>query len=212
MKEFASKVINSGVMPILFAEEKECISRVISAIEQTEAPFVEILQRGDAAKEALKEAVKIKKNSYVGAGTVCTLDECREMVDLGADFVVSPGYNPEMIEWCAKNNVLVIPGVSTVSEVMMAVNHGFTLLKAFPFNELGGTKFFEGISGPFADVKFVATGFMSEKNMNLTKSARIAAVGGVWMFQEEGDHRVFDEDEIIKRLEDSIKLTKNYRK
>lgn len=179
MKDLNNLAYNSGVMPILFVDDEICIDRVISAIEQTEMPVVEILQRGDFAKDALIKAAKIKKNALIGAGTVCSLEHCKEMVDLGADFIVSPGYNPEMVDWCAKNNVTVIPGVSSTSEIMMAVNHGYTLLKAFPFHDLGGTKFFEAISGPFADVRFVATGFMSDKNLSLLSSPKIASITSV---------------------------------
>lgn len=116
-----------------------------------------------------------------------------------------------MVDWCAKNNVTVIPGVSTVSEVMLAANNGLTLVKAFPFGALGGTEFFENISGPFPDIKFVATGFMGHKNMELVSSKKIAAVGGVWMFQEEDDHTVFSEEEIISKLNLSIEAAKKYK-
>lgn len=88
MKDLSCLAYNSGVMPILFAEETDCIDRVISAIEKTEMPAVEILQRGEFAKETLIKAVKIKKNALIGAGTVCTLEHCKEMVSLGADFIV----------------------------------------------------------------------------------------------------------------------------
>ena len=121
MKDLATMAYDAGVMPILFANETSCISRVISAIEQTEIPAVEILQRGDGAKEALIEAIRIKKHTYVGAGTVCTLDHGKEMVDLGADFLVSPGYNPELVDWCVKNNVTIIPGASILLHLPLRV-------------------------------------------------------------------------------------------
>lgn len=201
----------SGVMPVLFAE-KGCAERIVNAIERTEMPVVEILQRGELAKDVLREACKIKKNSYIGAGTVCTLDMCREMVELGADFIVSPGFNREIVEWCVKNDVLVIPGVTTVSEVLEAVNLGLELLKAFPFNELGGEKYFSSIAGPFPDVKFVATGCLDDRDLHLVSNQRIAAIGGVWMFQGEVDHTVLPEDEIVRRLNTSVQLGKHYKK
>ncbi len=86
MKDLATMAYDAGVMPILFSNETSCVSRVISAIEQTGIPAVEILQRGEGAKEALKEAIRIKKHAYVGAGTVCTLDHGKEMVESRCGF------------------------------------------------------------------------------------------------------------------------------
>ena len=139
-------VYKSGVMPVLFAQ-KGCEERVISAIEKSEVPVVEILQRGDEAKEVLKNACKLKKTALVGAGTICTLEQCKEAVDLGADFIVSPGYSSEIVKWCVENDVMVIPGVSTTSEVMDASSYGLTLLKGYPFREMGGVDYFNCISG-----------------------------------------------------------------
>lgn len=211
MKDLATMAYDAGVMPILFANETSCISRVISAIEQTEIPAVEILQRGEGAKEALKEAVRIRKNSYVGAGTVCTLDHGKEMVDLGADFLVSPGYNPELVDWCVKNDVPIIPGVSSASDIMMACNAGLKLLKVFPFNEMGGERYLNAISGPFPDVKFVITGFLDERDLHYVSNHKIAAIGGVWPFQSETDKTVISEEKIIQRINKTVEIANLYR-
>lgn len=211
MKDFNSTIYNAGIMPILFVDEKGCAERVINAIERTEIPVVEILQRGELALEAFKEAVKIKKNAYVGAGTVCTLEHCKQMVDLGADFIVSPGYNPQIVDWCVKNNVPVIPGVSTATEVMQAVNAGVKIAKIFPFFELGGEQFVSAISGPFKDIKFVITGMTDDRHLPYLYNKKIAAVGGVWMFQSEEVHDIIGEDDIVSRINRSVELGKHYR-
>lgn len=210
MKDLMTIAYESGVMPVLFADEG-CAERVVRAIEQTEVPAVEILQRGELAEGVLKEACKIKKHAYVGAGTVCDLEKCKRMVDLGADFIVSPGYNQEMVTWCVNNNVTIIPGVTSVSEVMAAVNSGLSLLKGFPFNELGGTKYFDSIAGPFPNVKFVITGCLDDRDLHLVSHPRIAAIGGVWMFQSETEHTVFSEEKIVERLNFTIQIGKHYR-
>lgn len=211
MKELNLLAYESGVMPILFAEDTESIGRVVSAIEQTKMTAVEILQRGERAEKALKEAVKLKKNAYIGAGTVCTLEHCKRVADLGADFIVSPGYNAEMVEWCVKNNLPIIPGVSNTSEVMMAVNAGLKLVKMYPFYQLGGEEYLNAIAGPFPDIKFVITGYVSDRELNYTANHRIAAVGGVWMFQSETDHTVISEENIVERLTRSIEIANHYR-
>ena len=203
-------VYKSGVMPVLFAQ-KGCEERVISAIEKSEVPVVEILQRGDEAKEVLKNACKLKKTALVGAGTICTLEQCKEAVDLGADFIVSPGYSSEIVKWCVENDVMVIPGVSTTSEVMDASSYGLTLLKGYPFREMGGVDYFNCISGPFPGVSFVVTGFLDDRDLHLVSNPKIAGIGGVWMFQSEVDHTVISEEKIIERINKSALIGKHYR-
>ena len=95
---------------------------------------------------------------------------------------------------------------------MQIVNTEVTMLKAFPFNELGGAKYFSAIAGPFADVNFVVTGCLDDRDLSLVSNPRIAAVGGVWMFQAEDDHRVVSEETIVSRLNKSIELGRHYRK
>jgi len=211
MRDFYSTIYNAGIMPILFVEENGCAERIINAIERTEIPVVEILQRGELALEAFKEAVKIKKNAYVGAGTVCTLEHCKQMVELGADFIVSPGYNPQIVNWCVKNNVPVIPGVSNPTEIMQAVTSGVKIAKIFPFIELGGEQYVSAISGPFNDIKFIITGATDDRHLPYLYNKKIAAVGGVWMFQSEEVHNIIGEDDIASRINRSIELGKHYR-
>lgn len=206
-----SKAYDAGIMPILFAEEEGCVKRVIHAIEQTALPAVEILQRGSAAPNALKEAAKIKTTALVGAGTVCTLEHCKRVVDMGADFIVSPACDIEMVDWCMANDVPIVPGVSTVTELMEMSNRGVKLVKYFPFFELGGEAFLNAFSGPFPDMKFVITGSVDDRALTYLHNPKIAAIGGVWMFQSEEDHTVISEQDIIARANYSLELAKHFR-
>lgn len=210
MKDLNTLIFDAGVMPILFAEEG-CAERVVSAIEKTEIPVVEILQRDPQAPGVLKEAIRLKKHSFIGAGTVCTLDHCKQMVDWGADFIVSPGYNAEIVDWCVKHNVPVVPGVSTPTEIMLAANAGVKLAKLFPFYELGGEKYLNGISGPFPDMKFIITGCVDDRELHYLSNHKIAAIGGVWPFQSETNRTVISAGEIEDRLTRSIEIGRHYR-
>ena len=211
IKTLEQIVYETGVMPTLFAEDENIAAQVVSAIEKTEMPVVEILQRGDIAKKVLKQAAQIKKTALIGAGTVCTIEQCKEVVDLGADFIVSPGFNPELVDWCVKNKVKVIPGVSNPSEIMLSVNAGLSLLKAYPFNEFGGLKFFDSIAGAFPQVRFVATGSLGEDDLHYLSHKRIAAIGGVWMFQTESDHTLYNKEKIVDIMNKSITIAKRYK-
>ena len=211
MKDLSTLVCENGVMPILFAEAPDIAERVVRTVEQSPIPVVEILQRGETALEVLKDAVKRKKNAYVGAGTVCTLEHGKQVVDAGADFIVSPGFNPKLVEWCVLNNVPVIPGVSTVSEVMMAANLGLTMVKFFPFYALGGEAYLNAIAGPFPQMKFVITGNCDDREFRYLENKKIAAVGGVWIFQSEENHTVVPEAVMADRMQKTVMLARHYR-
>jgi len=211
MKDLNTLAIESGIMPILLAQEG-CAERVVRAIERTEMPAVEILQRSETALNVLKQAIKVKKNALIGAGTVCTLDHCKEMVDLGADFIVTPGYSAEIVDWCTKHDVPVVPGVSSPTEIMMAANAGIKVAKFFPFYELGGDKFLKEVSGPFPDVKFLITGGLGDNDLHLLANHKIAAIGGTWMFQCDADLTVVSEDTIVDRMNYSLEISKHFRK
>lgn len=211
MKNLETLVFDAGIMPILFAEEDDCAERVVRAIEQTAIPVVEILQRGGPALKVFKDAVKAKTTAYIGAGTVCTLDHCKQMVDLGADFIVSPGYNPEIVDWCVKHDVPVIPGVSTPTEVMLAVNAGIKIAKYFPFYDLGGEKYLNSMSGPFPSLKYIITGYIDDRELSFLSNHKIAAIGGVWPFQSEINHTVISEHDIVDRINQSIEIGRHYR-
>ncbi len=210
MNKIGSIVYEAGFLPVLFAEDG-CAERVVRAVEKTDIPVIEVLQRSPVAKEELKEMLRIRKSAYIGAGTVCTLEHCKEMVALGVDFIVSPGFNPEMVKWCSENGVMLVPGVSTVSEIMLAYNAGFRIAKFFPFHELGGERVLNGISGPFSDMKFVITGNIGTEAFPYLSNKKIAGIGGVWMFQSENDHTVIGEAEIEKRIQDSLDEAHRHR-
>jgi len=202
----------AGIMPILFAEQEGIAERIVTAIEQTTMPVVEILQRGETAFRVLCDAAKCKKTAYIGAGTVCSLEQCKKMVDAGADFVVSPGFNTEMVAWCLDHNIPIVPAVSTTSELMMAADMGLRTVKFFPFNELGGESYLSAFAGPFPDyIKFSITGCLDDRALHYLSNHRIACIGGVWMFQGEVDHTPFTEEEIIRRMNYSLDTARHYR-
>ncbi|MDO5445929.1 MAG: hypothetical protein Q4F31_09965 [Eubacteriales bacterium] len=211
MSTLESLTYEAGILPILFADKKEVVRRVIGAVEQTALPALEILQRGPLAEEALQAAVQAKKKTLIGAGTVCTLEQCKKVVAMGADFIVTPGCDLSMVDWCLENNVSIVPGATSVSELMALSSRGLKLVKMFPFRELGGVTYLNGYSGPFPELKFVITGSVDDRELPLLCNPKIAAVGGVWVFQSEEDRTVIPDEEIIYRANTSLSLAKHYR-
>lgn len=121
-------------------------------------------------------------NMLVGAGTVVTLAQCKQAVAHGAKFIVSPGYSEEVVDWCVKNSIPIIPGCATPTEIMMALAHNLKVLKFFPANVYGGVEAMRALSGPFMDVKFIPTGGINGENLTECLSQPfIHAVGGSWL-------------------------------
>ncbi len=118
----------------------------------------------------------------LGAGTVRTLDDARRVVGIGASFVVSPGTDEEIVDYCRQHDVLVLPGVCTPTEVLRALRVGARLLKFFPAEASGGVSYLEALTGPFRDVSFVPTGGIDEANLEkYLRVPQVAACGGSWM-------------------------------
>ena len=118
----------------------------------------------------------------VGAGTVVNVDQCRRAVELGAKFIVSPGFDREMVSWCVEGGVPVVPGCATPSEIMAAGKLGLNVLKFFPANVYGGLSAMKALSGPFGGVRFIPTGGINGENAAQYLAAPfIHAVGGSWL-------------------------------
>jgi 2-dehydro-3-deoxyphosphogluconate aldolase/(4S)-4-hydroxy-2-oxoglutarate aldolase len=118
----------------------------------------------------------------VGAGTVLNAAQLDQAVNAGAQFIVSPGSTPALLDRAAETGTWLIPGVATASEVLLALERGLTLLKLFPAAALGGPAAVKALAGPFPDVRFVPTGGISAANLaDYLSLPAVSAVGGSWM-------------------------------
>lgn len=134
---------------------------------------------GYAAISAMKSAFP---DAVIGAGTVCSSDEYRRSVDAGADFVVSPGASEQLFEAAASHKVSFVPGAATGSEVIVALEKGYSTLKFFPAETSGGEPTIRALSGPFPQVRFMATGGITLDNMGrYLNLSSVCAVGGSWL-------------------------------
>ena len=171
-----------GIVPVVV------LDRVGDALETADALFaggvsvMEITLRTKAGIDCIYEVAKNRPDVCVGAGTVVTLEQGRKAVDAGAKFIVSPGFDRELVEWCVRNDVAVTPGCVTPTEIMMALSLGVSVLKFFPANVYGGLPAMKALSGPFSDVKFIPTGGVGPENLHEYISAPfVHAVGGSWL-------------------------------
>jgi 2-dehydro-3-deoxyphosphogluconate aldolase/(4S)-4-hydroxy-2-oxoglutarate aldolase len=146
---------------------------------------MEITFRTAAAPESIKAVAEQCPDMFVGAGTIITLEQCKKAVQMGAKFIVAPGFNREVVAWCVENNVPVTPGCVTPTEIMAAMKHGLKVVKFFPANVYGGLKALKALAAPFPQVKFIPTGGVDRSNIDeFLAFDKIAAIGGSFFVKE----------------------------
>jgi 2-dehydro-3-deoxyphosphogluconate aldolase/(4S)-4-hydroxy-2-oxoglutarate aldolase len=122
----------------------------------------------------------------LGAGTVLTKEQVDRAVGSGAKYIVAPGLNPEVVEYCLKKNIPVTPGVATPSDVERALSLGLEVVKFFPAEAAGGVDFLKAMSAPYKGLKFIPTGGIDEKNLlSYLRLPSVLACGGSWMVKQD---------------------------
>ena len=140
------------------------------------------LPGGEHGLKAIEQVRQNLPDAWVGAGTVCTPAQYRDVVSAGAQFVISPGVTEALLELGAQAPVPLLPGVATVSELMMGYALGYREFKFFPAEVAGGTAALKAMAGPFPDVAFCPTGGIGPANAgDYLALANVRAVGGTWL-------------------------------
>ena len=176
------RLANSVVVPVVVLDKAEDAIPTAKAMYAGGIDTMEITFRTACAPEAIKAVAENCPEVLVGAGTVLNLEQCKKAIEMGAKFIVSPGYSEEVVSWCVENEIPVLPGCVTPTEIMMALNHGLNLIKFFPANVYGGLNAMKNLSAPFVGIKFVPTGGVNASNIKEYIDAPfIHAVGGSWV-------------------------------
>ena len=173
---------NAAIVPVVVIEDVKKAVPAARALFQGGIDVMEITLRTEAGLDAIQEVARHSSETLVGAGTVTTLDQCKKAVDAGARFIVLPGFNRSVVEWCVANEIAVTPGCVTPTEIMEALEYGLDVLKFFPANVYGGLDAMKALSGPFPGVKFIPTGGVNAQNMaDFLKAPFVHAIGGSWV-------------------------------
>jgi 2-dehydro-3-deoxyphosphogluconate aldolase/(4S)-4-hydroxy-2-oxoglutarate aldolase len=145
-------------------------------------PCAEITFRTSAAEEAIRRIASELPQVVIGAGTVLSVEHAEKAVAAGARYIVSPGFDPKVVDWCLTHDVAVTPGVATPTEINMALDKGLNILKFFPAEALGGLKTLRALAAPYGDVKFIPTGGINPKNLaDYLSLPAVHACGGSWL-------------------------------
>ncbi len=176
----------TGICPIMVAPKVEQAVPAAKALAKGGIPVCEILMRNEDSLKYLENIAKDAPEVIVGAGSVMNLEQAKKVIELGAQFIVMPGFNGEVVEHCLKNDISVLPGCVTATELMMALNYGINIVKFFPVYEMGGTATLAQYNnGPFGKIEWVVTGGLDGNNfLPLVEYKNTLAAGGDWMFNE----------------------------
>jgi len=200
-----------GVVPVVVLNDAKDAAPLAKALVEGGLPCAEVTFRTEAAEESIRIMASEFPEMFVGAGTVLTIDQVDRAVAAGAKFIVSPGFDPEIVDYCLSKDIPVYPGCITPSEVAQAVKRGLKVIKFFPAEQFGGVSTIKALAAPYTGVKFMPTGGVSAKNLESYLSFdRIVACGGSWMVK--GDLvKAGKFDEIKTLVEEAVQLVADIR-
>jgi len=179
----AEQVLAEGpVIPVIVIHRLEHAVPLASALVAGGVRVLEITLRTPVAVEAIRLISEGVPKAIVGAGTVINAEELKAVEQAGALFAISPGLTPELLEAANKGGIALIPGVSTISELMTGISRGYTHFKFFPAGAAGGVKTLKAFAGPFPAIKFCPTGGITPETCNdYLALANVMCVGGSWL-------------------------------
>ncbi|MDX1695023.1 MAG: bifunctional 4-hydroxy-2-oxoglutarate aldolase/2-dehydro-3-deoxy-phosphogluconate aldolase [Ketobacteraceae bacterium] len=176
----------SPVMPVVKIDSLEDALPLAEALLKGGISAIEVTLRTDCALEAMEAIAKGLPEMKVGAGTITRPEHIHQCRDAGALFGLSPGATVPLLEEAGRSDWPFVPGVATASEIMQALDYGFSQLKFFPAEASGGVKALKGLGGPFPQVEFCPTGGISLDNLrSYIRLSNVVCVGGTWLTPDQ---------------------------
>jgi len=174
------------VVPVIVIEDPANAASLADALVNGGLPCAEVTFRTSAALDALQRMRAAQPDMLVGAGTVLTPDQAKAAVAGGATFVVAPGFNPAVVDYCLEHDIPVFPGVATPTEIEMALAKGLQTVKFFPAGPMGGVAYLKAIAAPYGMMQFIPTGGVNSDNIGeYLGFKKVIACGGSWMAPSE---------------------------
>ena len=171
-----------GIIPVVVLNDAKDAEPLGQALMTGGLPAAEVTFRTDAAEESIRIMAEKFPDMLVGAGTVLTKDQVDRAVNAGAKFIVSPGFDAEIVQYCLDKDIPVCPGIQTPTELIQAVKMGLDHVKFFPAENAGGLSMINAVGAAFPQVKFMPAGGINSTNVvDYLKSSRIFCCGGSWM-------------------------------
>lgn len=184
--DMVQKIASLGIIPVIKLNDAANAVPLCRALAKGGLPVAEITFRTAAAEESIRRVAAELPDVLVGAGTVLTIEQADKAMAAGAKFIVTPGFNPDVVGHCVEKGYPVFPGCPTTSDIEQAIKFGLKVVKFFPAEAMGGLATIKAVAGPYGDMLFMPTGGINENNLNEYLSFnKIIACGGSWMAKED---------------------------
>ena len=205
MTELQKRFYSIGIIPVIAIDDAEKAVPLAQALVKGGLPAAEVTFRTAAAEDAIRRIVAEVPDMLVGAGTVLTKEQADRAIAAGSQFIVSPGFNPEITRYVLDKGVVMMPGTATPGEMEQAMSMGLDVVKFFPAEQNGGVAKLKALAGPYTNLRWMPTGGVNTKNlMDYLGFDRILACGGTWMVKKaliEGEQW----DEITRICKEAVK-------
>lgn len=186
MDSMLSKIGQIGIVPVIAISDVEKAVPLAKALAAGGIPCAEITFRTAEGEEAIRRIAREVPEVLVGAGTVLTTEQADRAIDAGARFIVTPGFNPRVVDHCLAKGMPITPGCSTPSDMEQAIERGLEVVKFFPAEQSGGLAYIKAVAAPYSMLRFMPTGGISAKNLKEYLSFnKVLACGGSWMVRKE---------------------------
>jgi 2-dehydro-3-deoxyphosphogluconate aldolase/(4S)-4-hydroxy-2-oxoglutarate aldolase len=205
MSEVKKRIAELKLVPVVAIESQDHADSLADALTGGGLPCAEITLRTEAGLNAIRQLAQ-RADFLVGAGTVHSAAQAKQVTDAGAKFIVSPGFNPKTVQWCVENEVPIFPGIASPTDLEMALEFSLDVVKFFPAEPLGGIPMLKALSAPYGGIRFMPTGGINQNNlMQYLDLPQVIACGGSWMVQSDliTSGRF---DEIQRLTSDAMKL------
>ncbi|MCU1288509.1 MAG: 2-dehydro-3-deoxyphosphogluconate aldolase/4-hydroxy-2-oxoglutarate aldolase [Acidobacteria bacterium] len=211
-QEVIRKIEETGLLPVIRANSADEATEIVETIQKGGVSIFEITMTVPNAVHLIEKLANLyDKNVLIGAGTVLTPEQAQDCINAGARFIISPALNLSTIDVCRKNEIAVMPGALTPTEIVTAWNHGADFVKVFPAGALGGANYIKSLKAPLPDIKIIPTGGVSLKTAADFIKAGASALGiGAELVDLEA-LRSGNKELIIERARQFVEIIKNSR-
>ena len=186
MNDVLQQIFNIGIIPVIAIEDAAQAVPLAKALVAGGLPAAEVTFRTAAGEEAIRRIAAEVPEMLVGAGTVLTREQADRALAAGSQFIVSPGFNPEITRYVIDKGALMMPGTATPGEMEQAMSMGLDVVKFFPAEQNGGVAKLKALAGPYTNLRWMPTGGVNTKNMmDYLSFDKIVACGGTWMVKKD---------------------------
>ncbi len=209
--EISTQFRRIGIIPVVVLDDAKDADPLANALVRGGLPAAEVTFRTDAAEESIRIMAKNHPDLLVGAGTVLSPEQAETAIQAGARFIVSPGLNPRVVEYCIARGIPVTPGTQTPSDMEKALELGLSLVKFFPAEPAGGLPMIKAVAAPYTKLSFMPTGGINAQNVKeYLGYDRIVACGGSWMVKDSLV-KAQKFDEIEQLVKDAAEIVRTVR-